>query len=582
MRLKTLRPISFSNKRSRQIIRYHFYRANVNFRLCRRLTHVLRVHEPETFLDRFEDFGNYEAALEHAEWLHKRTDGAEFYLRLPRYYHKTGRRIELERWFVNALSNFETNPLEYVATNGRRGLVELVRASEFLSLSPDKKPTIFYRMIAARNDALVNSRARRLLDDMIVWFRSPNHVKELVFKKGQVVTPKMLQAFNRYIRLTAPLGDFAVTAGNNELSYDRRYPLRKNEKHPSAISEVEVFLPTHFFADWGNHARNARRKNWEEVRRVYSCFLRTLTSRPDFQVYPRIQYFMNHAGCSGDRLSISFFTQGGPPTSWHFRDAGYPNKFTLDPDGFWGCSSLSLANFYKELRAKRYSGEALERTATDFAESLSAVGGDKYGVQGPQRSSNIKEGQYIFCPLQSPRGVEYNDIHVQDFIRTMSNYARHSGITVVFKPHPLCKSVMVRKLVRDAVIRSNCLISTDDTWHLTKNAIAVCTINSAAALLAVGASKPLVTCGRSDVRSVSINAATPTQLWERLDDVVINNNYDYDTQKIFLHMYWRHYLLDAEDSEAIHQRLGFIKRVSTLDNHKLIRQRFIASLLEQD
>jgi hypothetical protein len=114
-------------------------------------------------------------------------------------------------------------------------------------------------------------------------------------------------------------------------------------------------------------------------------------------------------------------------------------------------------------------------------------------------SGQIPLGKYVFFPLQIPhdQSIRYfSDNTEEDVVRAVLEWSARSGVTVVFKPHPINKKSMAP--FAEMAKSANAYWSTANIHDLVKHAAGVFTINSGVGFEALFQLKPVVTFGRAE------------------------------------------------------------------------------------
>lgn len=119
-------------------------------------------------------------------------------------------------------------------------------------------------------------------------------------------------------------------------------------------------------------------------------------------------------------------------------------------------------------------------------------------------SKEIPWGAYVFFPLQIPtdQAIRYFSDHSEEnVVSAVIEWSQHSGVPIVFKPHPMNKKAMAAFEAQAKA--AGCYWSTGNIHTLIEHSTAVFTINSGVGFEALFHLKPIVMFGRAEYDCVA-------------------------------------------------------------------------------
>lgn len=565
--------------RAKVLLRYYVYRVmiylpQISFLIC----WIIR-GKHQQILKGFEGFREFKAALAYAKF------GAYFGVRVCRnkaltYLIRLGKTQELQKWRSRTLASFPTIHQLLKKKTPHTLIAAVFRVEEFLGIGSVWRREFLQKLnaelIHAKQSGLEPADLYPLLR-IALWARVLPSSQSKSILAGQILPKKFYSAYAAVHRKCHPISKYVKLAALNEASP----PSEWRAINKTNATNVEIFIPPHFFARWDEIGGGKRVQNWTEIRSLYSLLFSHLSRSKEFAVIPRHQFFSLSVPPKSESVGFSFFTKGGAVNNWHIRDLGFAERVSIDPDGFWGVSSLSIAEqgIAEGLSMLELSEEEARSASNTMRVFLATQGGNKYGGD-KNEERELTNYQYVFCPLQSPPGLEGRTGTITQLISCLVEFSKQHNVQIVFKRHPLCDSILVDKLLLDAR-RAGCIVSNVSTWKLVENSKAVVTLNSAVALQAVVARKPLITWGDSDVRAVCRVVDSVVDLKNALmglDSEWANRYWLYDR---FCWWYWNHYLVNLVDEKALFERIRLATSLAVLGSKEEVRTTFIQSLFDR-
>jgi len=494
---------------------------------------------------------------------------------IERWRVTTGRRLYehrnealLQRWFAHNAPAFEqqlaSSPLH--SGNPKSLLSVLARVSTLLH---GNQHWVKARVaeFSARLGHEPQARTTQELN-IAVWMRLHVDPYGLASWRGNILPLRVARQFLDANRKTAAIAAFVQAANLNWKSRQPGHVVRSGRVVELAERDahgVIVYIPTHFFSTWDEESGGARSKSWEKIRAIY-CKLFSSLTEGGIDVVPEHQLFQMLPDRNPPMPAISFFTRGGGACCWHMRDTDFPGRVSIDPIGYWGCSTLS------ELSTPLRQGlDRLDLPATSALAALqrarallASMGGDKYTEK---TEGYVSAEPYIFCPLQSPAGLENHHGTVEGLIHALTEVSAASGHKVVFKRHPLCNSEPVSRALDRARKAANCHVESTSTWSLVSGSVAVVTLNSAVAIQAVLAEKRLFQLGESDVNCIAVNARSERELASNLQSFLAGRLPDTDLRlyRNFCWFYFERYLVEVGNSRDVRDRIDLVIRAASTE-----------------
>lgn len=483
---------------------------------------------------------------------------------LPRYLSKLNKHQELRLWFDNHYSLVMTDPF---AEKHRPFRTPLTRAADELQIDGPRQELI---AAAKMLQASTGKRAKAANKALFDYRMFDELIDDRLFKKGSTVSWRYIEPAIEGRKHCSKIAPWVSLASRNEaLTSEKR-------QSTGPTPQIEIFIPSHYFATWDDRLGGARQDNWQDIRDAFDSFAQGLI-KSGYSVQPRHQYYLNFACPTQNVPSISFFTKGGSAKHWHMRDVGLGHYLSIDPDGYWGSSSISKLNIRPKLEAMRVHQRDVRASISFLTRWYSSKGGNKYASNSKEAAESI-EPNAIFVPLQAPNGLEETNHSVEELIDILIRYSRETDAVVYLRRHPLDRSRYVTKLIEHAVRTSKCRVSKATPWRLAAETAATVTLNSATILSSIVAGKPVFTWGSTDAHSVTTDIGSYDDFRKNMDAARSGENGLREIQERFCHFYLKHYLVDLSDEVSVRRRIELLLDFGNLESKDAIRHAFINSL----
>ena len=272
---------------------------------------------------------------------------------------------------------------------------------------------------------------------------------------------------------------------------------------------IEFLVPTYFAdmpsgPDAAAHAR-------------ICTFLRAVLDELDrqgFSIVPRHQFWLNIANPSGSWPALSYHTTGDRPRWLHLKDSAVPGYYRFDAQGYAGFSVLALLTELPKI-ARDASPEAVEATWDQIREATIGQRLSKY-AQPP--ATSLPKGDYLFFPLQlledTVSGLAW--IPMLEAVETVIETLAPTGMSLVLKRHPLCKSSEVKAALARFSRSPRVLVSDGSIHDILPRARSVVTVNSGVGLEALLHGRHVITVGQSEYGVATTRCRTKAELREAL------------------------------------------------------------------
>lgn len=525
-----------------------------------------------TITDNLEQHGDFKAALKLTS--RKTFTGYHPLISVAlysRFLKKLGRLPELKSWYDENSERIVATP---IGSHNKKLRSMLLRAGDELQIHGLRAALLQQALLDLNcEDRRVTDTARKFLFDNRIYFL----LQDRLFEKGAHVKWRDIKQVFEVRLHSNDISHWVDAASKNELREpDQRITLHSDK---SAAPRIEIFIPTHFFAQWDIKKGGARQANWHEIREMFRRLAATLEDLR-IPVQPRHQYYMDCATPSETMPAISFFSHGGSPRNWHMRDVGIKGLVSIDPEGYWGHSCISDEDISERLASMVVSQSEIDQAVSSLRIWFSGSGGNKYAA-GPDKQSeaDIEQGS-IFVPLQAPNGLEATNRRVEELISLLADFSEESQTTIYLRRHPLDYSPLVTKAIASAAKRSKCVLSVLSPWELSTRTSATVSLNSATIMQAVVAGKPVFTWGKSDVHSVATDIGDYAEFKRNMGAALSSENPKKDLQDRFSYFYLRRYLVDVSDRQSVERRMNLIAEVSEMSSQAEVRKRFLDSLFQ--
>jgi hypothetical protein len=188
---------------------------------------------------------------------------------------------------------------------------------------------------------------------------------------------------------------------------------------------------------------------------------------------------------------------------WHFKTGDLPGSLTVDQGGFSGWSSLATRSIDSLNLGSINLAEAQDFFASRFRD---VVGGNqsKY-LQPDDASADLPSGPYVFVALQTIGDMVQRQAHVPmlEMLTMIVRRFAGSGVAVVVKRHPKCRSKRVARQLAVAAQQPHVRITIASIHQILSGATAVFTVNSGVGSEAMLHKVPIYCFGGADYAPVA-------------------------------------------------------------------------------
>lgn len=178
--------------------------------------------------------------------------------------------------------------------------------------------------------------------------------------------------------------------------------------------------------------------------------------------------------------------------------------FVVDSSGWSAGSSMYPFDLQSLHRRRKGIFKAYRENLRTGGLSSKFLQKSKERHWGLRFSKEIPWGSYVFFPLQIPtdQAIRYfSDHSVENVVSAVIEWSKHSGVPIVFKPHPMNKKAMA--IFEKQAKAAGCYWSTGNIHTLIDHSTAVFTINSGVGFEALFHLKPIVMFGRAEYDCVA-------------------------------------------------------------------------------
>ncbi len=358
--------------------------------------------------------------------------------------------------------------------------------------------------------------------------------------------------------------DMLDTAWENEISDDIYFftdgrKISSSDLDPGQRKVVELFLPPAIF-DYP-----AREKQTHEtIRETFLNIAEILCHRTDVAIVPRMQ--LNWRECfpktSGAHI-ISYHTSAEfNQRHIHVQESPFSGKCSFDYAGFAGFSHIAqnhseITKFVRDIDADALDANQAEIYSTYVTRNIS-----KY--EQPEDSKPIK-GPYVFVALQVVTDVVAKLAWMSgiELLENVASHYRGSGIQVVVKRHPFCRSMDVQKCVERLEAAGDVMRTSNSIHEILKNAKLVITVNSGVGLEALMHGKSVIVSGACDYSYSAHSAKNPEELRQ-----ILTTDAPPDDKRIkeLLYFYIHSFSIASNDKEKLTKRISASADVSESAN----------------
>lgn len=249
-----------------------------------------------------------------------------------------------------------------------------------------------------------------------------------------------------------------------------------------------------------------------------------------------------------DTLSYHTITRYKKPQKYiHYKESYLPEYFFLDELGYSGWSKLSS----EEIDAKLLNnGNALNFHSLLFNKYVKKqITKYNYPINKSKKISNYPDN-YILAILQMPDDTvsSLSFLSVKYWLNTVYKFTKKNNINLVVKLHPKDKSTHFLKIINLIKTDESLMITKDPIHAVIAKSLAVVTTNSGAGFEALLHHKPVITCGKSDYNSVSIEVRNEIELENKLKSLILNKfKINKNITNNFLQLYCLNHCITTQD-----------------------------------
>ncbi len=388
------------------------------------------------------------------------------------------------------------------------------------------------------------------------WVSDANNYFDLVMIR-RVVLPSPVNAW--YQRIRSDVGHIAQlldTAWHNEhindpddfFAQQNGQIIRLNGEIARTSLKIELFIPTPFFSKLSDE-----KPTYTTVRGTFRTIINHLLGQPDLVVIPRHQLNWRHCVPRSGAPVISYHTHSDENTArhLHIQESTFSGFCSLDTAGFAGFASIATDHSAIESLTAQITTAQLDENFKSLQEAFVKQNRSKYA----QRETTTPiAGDYVFVAMQIPTDIVAR-LAFMDGLQLVDQVARfYAGTStkVVVKRHPYCASMSVQKKLEE-LATEGLIVRNDGSIHdLIAHAERVFVVNSGVGLEALLHDKPVTVTGKCDYAYAVTTARSAEGL-----TAIMKQNPQPDLARVrrFLYYYRHHYLVAADDPDAIRARI---------------------------
>ena len=172
-----------------------------------------------------------------------------------------------------------------------------------------------------------------------------------------------------------------------------------------------------------------------------------------------------------------------------------------------------------------------------------------YPINKSKKISNYPDN-YILAILQMPDDTvsSLSFLSVKHWLNTVYKFTKKNNINLVVKLHPKDKSTHFLKIINLIKTDESLMITKDPIHAVIAKSLAVVTTNSGAGFEALLHHKPVITCGKSDYNSVSIEVRNEIELENKLKSLILNKfKINKNITNNFLQLYCLNHCITTQD-----------------------------------
>ena len=248
------------------------------------------------------------------------------------------------------------------------------------------------------------------------------------------------------------------------------------------------------------------------------------------------------------KVLLSYHSVGAAPNVWRLKESYVAPYYYFDRTGYSGWAQIANDPELAQAMDGVPQAEA-DAFVAALRDRLTRHNDSKYR----QGSEAAPEPGYVFFPLQMADDsvARLSRVGLFSLLAALTREAKRSGVRLVVKRHPLCRSQAMSELLRSAA-QDGVVVSNASVHALIGGARAVVTVNSGVGFEALIHGKPVFTAGHCDYQAVTQPLHSESQVAQCLGSV------PWDTARAhrFVAFYLNHYCVDASNVEALKQRIA--------------------------
>jgi hypothetical protein len=223
-------------------------------------------------------------------------------------------------------------------------------------------------------------------------------------------------------------------------------------------------------------------------------------------------------------------------TVWHFKTGDLPGSLTIDAGGFSGWSALAR----RSIESLDLDSIALSDAQVFFEQRYAAVvGGNRSKYQQPdQTQTKMPAPPYVFVALQTLGDMVQRQARIPmlEMLAMVIRRFAGTGITVVVKRHPKCRSKRVLAAINAARLQPHVHITDGSIHQILAAASALFTVNSGVGSEAMLHNVPIYCFGGADYAPVAHKVRSGVDLIEMTTPIRPAVS---DTDLVRFHAYYR-------------------------------------------
>lgn len=248
------------------------------------------------------------------------------------------------------------------------------------------------------------------------------------------------------------------------------------------------------------------------------------------------------------QILLSYHSVGASPNVWRLKESYVAPYYYFDRTGYSGWAQI--ANDPDLVRAMEVWPQAhAEAFVAALRAKLTSQNESKY----KQGSEAAPQPGYVFFPMQMADDsvARLSRVGLFTLLAALIRESVRSGVRLVVKRHPLCRSQAITELLQSAE-QDGVILSNASVHALIAGARAVVTVNSGVGFEALIHGKPVFTAGHCDYEAVTHHVHNESQVAQCFGAV------SWDAQKAyrFVAYYLNDYCVDATNVDALKQRIA--------------------------